>query len=67
MKEQLKKILGNNALNNDMQIDNDVKKLAKSANYMHTQLMIIQKDCKTEDEKLYISDVIRTACTILED
>ena len=52
---RIKEILGRTALDNDMEVPEDVQKLARTTRYLATQLRII---CKTEigDEK--IADVI---------
>ena len=66
IKEMLKSILGSAAYNNSMIVPKDISKLVKSIDYLSVQLQIIKKDCKDDDQKRYIDEVIRNLIGILK-
>lgn len=58
--DKLKAILGEDAFDSDMQVSKNVSKLAKTVNYLTTQLIISAKNAD-DDNKEYIESVIKIA------
>lgn len=64
LKLKIAEILGRAALENDMQIPDDVKILARATKYLATQLIIVCDGTGEENEK-HLSDVLKNATEIL--
>lgn len=64
LKLKISEILGRTAIDNDMQIPDEVKMLARATNFLATQLMVVCKGTGEENEK-YLSDVLKNAVEIL--
>ena len=64
LKLKISEILGRTALDNDMQIPDEVKMLARATNFLATQLMVVCESTGEENKK-YLSDVLKNAVEIL--
>lgn len=64
LKLKISEILGRTALDNDMQIPDEVKILARATRYLATQLMVVCEGTDEENKK-YLSDVLKNAVEIL--
>lgn len=70
MKDSLKRIVGEHAINNDFKVEDDFAKLLKSLDYLNSQLNYIKDFIKNDMDKNeiinYIDDIKKNTITILK-
>jgi hypothetical protein len=66
MKEKLKQMLGENAFNNDMKVDDDFGKLIKTVNYAEYQIGHLKKFIDDKEILEYIDSILKSMKEILE-